>query len=776
MKIFSQIFQYFSQCQYIIYDYKSWTIRIFKLLPNIKMPKETIRTSEQKEYRKKLAEKLHMLRASWDEWREIAKVLLSKEQESDEYINAKNWLTKKQLSERLDSLLSWWFISGEVYETIELMKKENIELSNQQKQGLKKGILKLYDWSSEYDREYALSLLIQNFKQFSQEEKEELLMFAMKNYCLRTEQFERKNPFWKGLYKKIDSWEERGGIFTVPYNPDRMAYYTVYTAGENINPMIIKTLKKSNNETFILEALAFFQRWWYLSISDIPENCISILSDPQRLKHALESYKSDTKYIIIVLDKLWIKISLDELSARQYGRKKYEASWNGNVYDSMKSVFWEKFIDTVINKWWKDLELLIGLLWKEKVRDILDDKYKTPSFVNTHIKELEPLLKGDWWIYLLESTSIQSEKFDIQIIKSDFYKDIEKVDTYNYVIDLVKKHTNLLSTSPDVLLQKFRGFNRTKCVPAFEWCYPILKEIWNIPERFYTELFENSCYAKDFLRMYWSEIIQAIYATHNHELLMNLWYSLYDFSGAISDEEHTIAVKKIIAEISNQEEFNKFYENYLSRSGRWICQIIDDFFRGWNYTEKEIEYINRRKQIPWNLYKKFIQFWIIKTWNEYLPEVWPSIEIDTADIVKLIKYYDQMNKDAQQSREKMEEELKRQEAEKKRFEEELINNREKWDVICIYTRPDQKFVLSVDNIKSTLQFLSEDLDYHYNIHSKYIKDWKCLWWGRIKMDESKNTIELYWYSESYWSVPDKYKGPMRKMLEKKYPGYKIIVK
>ena len=51
----------------------------------------------------------------------------------------------------------------------------------------------------------------------------------------------------------------------------------------------------------------------------------------------------------------------------------------------------------------------------------------------------------------------------------------------------------------------------------------------------------------------------------------------------------------------------------------------------------------------------------------------------------------------------------------------------------------------------------------------------CLWWGCVKMDDENKMITLYWYSEGYGSIPEKFKESMRKMLEKKFLDYKIVV-
>ena len=106
-----------------------------------------------------------------------------------------------------------------------------------------------------------------------------------------------------------------------------------------------------------------------------------------------------------------------------------------------------------------------------------------------------------------------------------------------------------------------------------------------------------------------------------------------------------------------------------------------------------------------------------------------------------------------------------------------MENREKWDVIFNYKRKWQKYVLVIDIEKHNLQFLSEDLNYHFNIYEKYMKDKnsRCLWWGCVKMDDENKIITLYWGSVGYGSVPERFKESMKKMLEKKFPDYKIVV-
>jgi hypothetical protein len=64
--------------------------------------------------------------------------------------------------------------------------------------------------------------------------------------------------------------------------------------------------------------------------------------------------------------------------------------------------------------------------------------------------------------------------------------------------------------------------------------------------------------------------------------------------------------------------------------------------------------------------------------------------------------------------------------------------------------------------------------YHSNLHHTHIEDGRCLWWWLIDKNDEKKVITLRWHSESYWSVLGKNREVMKKMLEKKFPDYKII--
>ena len=135
-----------------------------------------------------------------------------------------------------------------------------------------------------------------------------------------------------------------------------------------------------------------------------------------------------------------------------------------------------------------------------------------------------------------------------------------------------------------------------------------------------------------------------------------------------------------------------------------------------------------------------------------------------------------------QEEEERKERLRKEREENERIYNEAVENREKWEVVFDdYVKDSifhgQKYVLSIDREKHILKFVTAPMDkfpYHSNLHHTHIKDGRCLWWWLIDKNDEKKVITLRWHSESYWSVSEKNRVAMKKMLEKKFPDYKIL--
>jgi hypothetical protein len=119
---------------------------------------------------------------------------------------------------------------------------------------------------------------------------------------------------------------------------------------------------------------------------------------------------------------------------------------------------------------------------------------------------------------------------------------------------------------------------------------------------------------------------------------------------------------------------------------------------------------------------------------------------------------------------------KRSEVNEKNIIQEVINRWEKLEVIIHFTRKWQKYIFSIDYEKWCLRFMTEDLEYHSDIHDKYVwDDGKTVWWWRIIMDEKKGIIYLYDSSWDYGRVRGNYERAMQKMLERYFPDYTIVI-
>lgn len=101
-----------------------------------------------------------------------------------------------------------------------------------------------------------------------------------------------------------------------------------------------------------------------------------------------------------------------------------------------------------------------------------------------------------------------------------------------------------------------------------------------------------------------------------------------------------------------------------------------------------------------------------------------------------------------------------------------------------YVGGGQKYVLIFDQENNKFLFLSDDEKKHKYIHNryrngtyfdKYSTDAYCLWGWNITINEIEKTILLYDFSGDFWSFPAELHPVVRKILEKVYPWYTVII-
>ena len=102
-----------------------------------------------------------------------------------------------------------------------------------------------------------------------------------------------------------------------------------------------------------------------------------------------------------------------------------------------------------------------------------------------------------------------------------------------------------------------------------------------------------------------------------------------------------------------------------------------------------------------------------------------------------------------------------------------INNwEENWNIVFDIENYGA-FLLMINIEEKNLEFISNNW-VHGDMH-KYFKGRLCVWWGRVEKDDSRKLIKLYWTSMGYGSVTWFFRESVKKMVQRKYPDYKIEV-
>jgi len=820
------------------------------------MSKKSIRTPEQQECRDNLAKKLRWLRKQWDDWRKVANDLYETLQGDEKYVELK-WFSLDQVFEEVENSYEsrWDFMTGASL-LCKALSENKSELTEKQKEIIKK-IIRF--WFNEYSEAYrerfqgspkwdliwntvAINFLKQNYDIFTQEEKEEFVLSAIKGVDISIRAYDNPGSgveWFQKVYNENGSYHHKPTWI--------MSNWTTYyfSSRRNIKSMIEDTLTKSNNEKFIFDMLPYLaeRRWFF----DIPENCKSVYSDWEKFKNYIMSINDlldekrrenaedrkkwsywsldEERYtamrtwnVFSFFDNLWIKIAWDV--ADLLGDAPYYSSHDEtkDINELSEKIIEKDSIKTSLNNIMENvkkekLERFRKYFSSEYIRKLLDDKYKMPEFVNDHIDDLKPILDKKWLDILLQQFGkltkwkelSDSEKFNRDVFEK--YLDYSYISTSDATLNKIWKYVNLTTLNKEDFERVERGFYKfverewllgtdyLDNVLKWHWypknhsVYYMLKAKWEVLKDFLEWVLNNESYYNDILSSgEATAFMQDIYETQDENLIKKLFDKIWEFSKYCSQEEVNILIRKMIKAISSLDDFKQFkkiMDKYAYEDKFWlflkINYLLTSHLNIYTITENEVK-------IPSDIYKSIVASRIIDM--DELPKVWPSVFVEAEDLEKLSQFYSMLLDEKKQADEKRKEEekereerLRKEEEETKRIRNEAMENRENWEVIFDDYEKDeifkvQKYVLSVDREKRILKFISAPMNkypYHANLHNWYIKEWWCLWWGLIDKDDEKKVIKLWWSSGSYWYVPSEAAELMKKMLEKKFLDYKIIV-
>ena len=799
------------------------------------MAKKSIRTPAQQEYRDNLAKKLRTLRSQWEEWKKVAKDLYKTLQDNPKYIEAKGSSLDKIFNEAEKSYDNPRDFVDSVAVLYNELRSNKTELTEKQKESIKKLIrFSFNEYTEKYRSRFqgspranitwntiAVNFFSQNFDMFTQEEREEFILDAIKDVDITVRDY--NNPgSGVGWFSRVydQTWEYHHKPTWIMSN--WTDYY--FSSKWSIKSMVEKTLADSNNEKFIFAMFPYLAN--KKNFFEIPENCKTFYSDSEKLKKYITAKAITGRYdrlitsipnIFSFLNNLWITITWD--AAELWNEK---ISYYDNVTTLAEEIIQKESVKISLNEKMKnpkkeDLEKFRKYFSSEYIWDLLDDKYKKPDFVNSHIEALEPILKYGWIKPLIKEfwkinnwkELTDSEKFDRRVFESYLSHSPEPEE-----LDEIWEYTNLTTLKPvDFWMvnhwlygfaekQWLLGTDYLDDVLKWHWypgthsVYYMLKAKWEVSKDFLEKVLDNNeRYAR------WeilsteeaAAFMQDVYATQDENLIKKLFNQIWYFEKYCSEEDINVLIRKMIKAISSQEDFaifvkmmdNHAYDEKFSMFLK-IKYLLTNSLNTYKIEDNDTK-------IPSDIYSKLIASGVIDVDSDFhpLPKVYQNVSpfVDPDDLDKLSNYYSEMLENERQASEKRKQEeeerkerLRKEREENIRIYNESVKNREKWEVVFDdYVKDSifhgQKYVLSVDRENHILKFITAPMDkfpYHSNLHSKYIEDGRCLGWGLIDKNDEKKVITLRWHSESYWSVLWKDKEAMKKMLEKRFPDYKII--
>jgi len=832
------------------------------------------------------------MRSQWQEWKEIATVLLAKAKETQKYKESK--LSHEQCIDKLDGLLIWFESDiqnrAKDRETCVDRKKfeeaiamaENILIKHQEKRDsysekenqlienlisfcfnkYGRAFYKSASWTilNEYNGTIGLrwmdkwvTLFKNHFSYLSQEEKEKLTLLAVEN-CLYSHndyglEKEVLNGCWyynvQKSYHNAPSWIWSNGT------------EYLFSSKWHIEDIIKRTLEQSSNEEYIYDMICLMAKYRFGSYH-LPENVKILLSDSQNVKKIIngQRFQKNKVYLWEVLSLLkdaGVKVSLnDAIEFKNLADIKYEKDYSPirgdffepirNIQPLLKSIVREKDWDDIFASIIKEGKIDQDMIKKAKktfnsneILAKIPREYLKVAFINSNMDDLKDLLDSKGVEYLLSAIDLSDDwkKLDEKILENFKITElIEKID-YSRNRDVYSEDFNRLSKSREVakLIVKKVQLSKLPYDGGDSYIYyDELNKTWMINEenikRFslrtfawpyynYKDQYNNSAYVwwdnskvrANFMSenvlpvvgKYVSWYIDVVLNSDNIKEIRELVKCINYFPNSITESQMNLLVERVIKSIKTIDDL-QYVENLFTTKTNHYSIIIYLAFciyntYPWEYgeytsgrrsaeTSLRRENLNKLSGLPKSVYSEMLKKDIFLDITK-LPKVLQDPMIENFDnVIQLIL---ERNIAAQKESEekKLEEErltAKRNEMIKEnlRIQEAAIKNslenKKEWDCVINYTREWQKYVLSLNIENSTLYFLTEDLPYHANIHGKYCDKWTCLGWWRIKIDKEKKAINLYDYSQWYGSIDSKFHGAMKKIIEKNYPWYEIIIR
>ena len=731
------------------------------------MAKKTIRSESQGEYRRKVAEGLHDLRSQWKDWKDVAHTLYNTLQNDSKYLEAKKWIfieKDKRSIWDLDELLEWLFIRPkgipdwgyehlrEEYENLvnlklkalcEILESEDVVLTKEQCDNLKTK-LETENWRHRENELWPKFWEI-GVRKLSQKDKEDVLFHRTWIYKFELPTVE----------KVIQASENKEFIYYM---------FQVFIYDWKISKISSETEKKFLDTIFtnhsdkvrILKMLLL----WFKDRDGYHREAEGkrVRNLPSKMKESLTSELKDENFLNSFVEKLdkemrrlfrYMLTNLNVTIPRDIA-KELPVSCSYWDNDDLREILDLESFKTALNNMFekqdsRDYKLFwifpFDMRWS-----YVDEKYKTPKYLNPHIDHIKRIeIPREAIVSLLrklKETPKSWEKYNVNVQKL-YNRDGVIRDADDELIDLIVDTVELDKNSDSRLL------------------YRMMKRKWEVDENIMFNIIENIWKMESFKgeNDFKKALMQEIYGTKNKRLIVELFENFKYFDKCCTEEEKDILIRQFVHVMSDEDVrvFKRIMEQHSDGKIKSGLLLKIRYFLG------DIKKLSDYRALPKDVYIDAVKRKNIGSYDR-LPRVIPTPYIDLDDFEKLAQFIH-----ADRAR------IQKEKEDTERLKKEVRDNREKWDVLINYTEPNQKYVLSIDRVSRNLKFISENLWFHYNIHTKYIKDGRCLWWWRIHIDDQWKSIVLHWQSESYWFVPNEYEEAMKKMLEKQYPNYDIML-
>ena len=727
------------------------------------MSNKSIRTPEQQKYRDNLAKKLKWLRQQWEDWVKVAKDLYETLQDDKKYIESK-WSSLDKIFDDMENS----FGRKEIFMTNALLiykelQKNKTELTEKQKEIIKR-IIRF--WFDEYHQEFyvrasgsimnnyngsltvlwnnvAVSFLRQNFEMFSQEEKEEFILKAIKkidfsqnSYYLENHVMRWDMEWFPREYDIVDTYHRKpSGIWS-----NWTDYY--FSSKWSIRSMVENALANSSNEKFIFDMLPYLSA--KKTFFNIPENCKAVYSDEEKFKNYIASINSlldekrrqnaedqekwrywcldedrytdvRTHNIFQFFDELWITITWN-IADLLWDKPYYVGYSNGIklIKEVSEKVIQEESVKTSLNAMMENfkkegLEKFRKYFSSEYIWELLDDKYKMPGFVNNHIDDLEPILDQGWLSRLLKDFS-ELSRWKILSDSEKFHRDVFKKDVnFCFWLEPSKERLDKIWKYTDLTTLEEKDFEY-----ASHWLYNFMEKEWLLGTDYLDEVLKWHWYPKthsvyymlkakwgaqkDFLEevlnngWYWNEILsseeatafmQDIYATQDENLVKKLFKQIWKFSEYCTQEEVNILIRKMIKAVSSLGDFKQFREalNQYTYGDKFGLFLKIKYLLTNELDKYKIH--DRETKIPSDIYSSIVASGIIDISRDSLPKVWQSVFVDSEDLAKLSEFYGMLldeQKQENEKRQKEEDERKERLRKEKEEKEKIYNDAlQNWD-------------------------------------------------------------------------------------------------